>query len=58
MKGFTMFSGILNFVLGFLKPKYMTVWVKKGETWKETQCPNPIKFSELNEIFGEGQWKL
>jgi hypothetical protein len=39
-------------------PEYSEDWGEPGENWVQTEVPNPTTFSELNEMFGEGNWAL
>jgi hypothetical protein len=50
---------IINFFRGFsTNPKTQLIYVKDEGTWLKQLVSNPVSFSELNEMFGEGNWKL
>ena len=60
MKPQTILEKILNFFSNLfgLRPATMFVSVKTETGWERKTVVSPITFSELDERFGEGNWKL
>lgn len=38
--------------------KSVDIYVKENGNWKIKQVPSPVKFSELDNQFGSGNWSL
>ena len=52
------FQRLIERILDLLPSKTMTVWVKEDGVKIQKKVKNPIAFSELDEMFGEGNWSL
>lgn len=50
---------IKNLMNSILEMEYVDIYVKQNdETWVLKQIKAPVTFSELDTMFGEGNWTL
>jgi hypothetical protein len=50
---------LINFFRSFsAKPRTQLIYVKDEGIWLKQLVSNPVSFSELDEMFGEGNWRL
>jgi hypothetical protein len=58
MESQSILSKIILFFLSPFNSKTLFINVKEDNEWRRKAVLGPISFSQLDELFGEGCWKL
>jgi hypothetical protein len=58
MKPLNLLDKILRFLLYRKKTTQQVLLLTRNGKWTSVGVADPISFSELNDLFGDGNWKL